>query len=105
MSGPIDPLAAFIGQCPCCGDARPLHPETGECSSCSAGMLPDRTRCETRGDFPWSDSNIYGLRKIEETKTRVCIGCGGDRFLVGSGSYRTTIKCPACGYEECIHDG
>lgn len=34
-----------------------------------------------------------------------CLGCGGDKFVVGRGDYYTAIKCPACEWEQCIHEG
>ena len=35
----------------------------------------------------------------------VCKTCGGDKFQVGSGDWRTVIKCAGCGWERVIHDG
>ena len=58
---------------------------------------------EARGDFEivgWS----YEERPPE---TYVCLECGGDRFLVGNSpdALLTVLKCPACGWERCVHDG
>ena len=38
-------------------------------------------------------------------KKIVCNKCGSDKFIVGTGSYYTAIKCPNCKYEICIHSG
>ncbi len=34
-----------------------------------------------------------------------CKKCGGDKFIVGQGSYYTAIKCPTCLWEKSIHEG
>lgn len=56
-------------------------------------------RSEDRHDFHISDDKDVCL------KTEVCKICGGDRFLVGSGGYKTAIKCANCGWESVVHEG
>ena len=34
-----------------------------------------------------------------------CKLCGSDKWIVGRGDYHTSVKCPNCKYELCIHDG
>lgn len=34
-----------------------------------------------------------------------CKKCGATEFIVGAGHYHTSIKCPKCKGELCIHDG
>lgn len=34
-----------------------------------------------------------------------CKICRGDKFEVGTDDYFTAIRCPDCGWEECVHDG
>ncbi len=41
----------------------------------------------------------------EEIEHIVCKVCNGDKWIVGQGSYFTTIKCPKCKYEVAIHKG
>ena len=41
----------------------------------------------------------------EPDKKVVCKRCKGDRWIVGVGGYHTSIKCPNCKYEICIHEG
>ena len=43
------------------------------------------------------------VSRVHETYR--CRKCGGDQFIVGTAPYYTAIKCPACGWERCIHDG
>lgn len=31
--------------------------------------------------------------------------CGGRSFTVGLDNYFTAVRCEACGFEECIHEG
>ena len=38
-------------------------------------------------------------------KKIVCRKCGSERWIVGTGEYHTSIKCPNCLYEICIHEG
>jgi len=40
-----------------------------------------------------------------EIRTLSCIECGRVELLVGKGVFRTVIKCPHCGWEDCIHGG
>lgn len=35
----------------------------------------------------------------------ICRKCGGKEFNVGSSDCFTAIRCPACEWEICIHDG
>lgn len=34
-----------------------------------------------------------------------CKICGSKQFIVGVGSFHTSIKCPNCLWEMCIHTG
>lgn len=56
-----------------------------------------------RDDIKWSiqpyDDGEYNMSDIR------CKKCGALEFNVGSGDYFTAIRCPKCGWEECIHEG
>jgi predicted nucleic-acid-binding Zn-ribbon protein len=41
----------------------------------------------------------------EALATLFCKKCGCSEFMVGSSRYYTAIKCPECGWEECVHEG
>ena len=41
----------------------------------------------------------------EVAQTVVCRRCRGRDFNVGKGGYYSAIRCLACGWEACIHDG
>jgi len=86
-------------ECPeCYRDVTKLH-EDGRCQGCHE-LDEDRYKGETRGDFPWRQTV-----DLDPIKTYVCKKCGGDRFIVGSISYTTSIKCPTCKWEQVVHDG
>jgi len=54
------------------------------------------------------DADCFTIGQCYEelpAKKLECKKCGGDKFLVGKGSYFTALKCPVCNYEICIHDG
>lgn len=38
-------------------------------------------------------------------KKIICKKCGSDKWIVGKGDYHTSVKCPNCKYEICIHEG
>jgi hypothetical protein len=47
-----------------------------------------------------------GQGYFEEVDTALmCKKCRGTAFNVGQGEYHTSIKCPTCGWELCIHEG
>ncbi len=60
----------------------------------------DPLESKDRGDF-----HIGQSYEDKACDTIVCKVCGGDRFIVGSGSYYTALKCPNCEYEVCFHVG
>jgi hypothetical protein len=41
----------------------------------------------------------------ESDRKLICKICGCERWIVGQGDYHTSIKCPNCKYEICIHNG
>ena len=43
-------------------------------------------------------------KKVAAT-TLSCKRCGNTAFMVGKGSYYTAVKCSACDWQLCIHDG
>ena len=53
-----------------------------------------------KGDFHIGQSYTE-----EPDKTIVCKLYRGDKFIVGAGEWHTSIKCPNCNWELCIHDG
>ena len=53
-----------------------------------------------RGDF-----HIGPSYENKPDETLICKECKNDKFIVGQGSYHTSIKCPNCGWEYCVHDG
>lgn len=65
------------------------------------------------GECDDDDGEPRRLEKVETDAFHInlvddkyrCNGCGGDRFVVGNGPYRTVIKCPKCGWEATVHDG
>lgn len=77
----------------------PLTP-SGECHSCERIGKPNNYTEEQRGNFVYIESGYKDL-----IPTFVCLGCKGDRFIVGRSSYTTAIKCPSCGWEAIVHDG
>jgi len=60
-------------------------------------------------DFCWikdlGDFESGQAYENKPAKTLVCKKCKSKRFIVGTGSYITIIKCENCGYELCVHEG
>lgn len=50
--------------------------------------------------FKYGQSYSDGVAATLQCKT-----CGSTEFNVGRDSYYTAIRCPKCGWEECIHSG
>ena len=57
---------------------------------------------ELQGDDTFEIGQVY---EQEAATTLGCKKCGGTDFKVGQGSYYTAIKCVACGWQRCIHEG
>ena len=73
-------------------------PETlfeGECDDDDPATDDRRFECVSRDAF-----HINSVHAVYR-----CKACGSDKFIVGSGQWRTVIKCPRCGWEETIHEG
>ena len=54
-------------------------------------------------DDTWNVKQFYGRDK--PTERAVCSRCGGEQFIVGLQDCHTTIRCPVCRWELCIHEG
>lgn len=55
-----------------------------------------------------TDEDEFVIGQVYEDKPDkklVCKKCGTDKFIIGAGTYHTSIKCPNCKYEKTIHDG
>lgn len=86
-------------ECKDCGDERkPLLPD-GRCNFCVSMDGDEPYRLEERGDFKYETDGGDSL------PTYICVKCGADKFIVGRVGYHTAIKCVACQWERCIHDG
>lgn len=63
---------------------------------------------------------IYGFQGLEGTgehfhigqsyekkpaEKQRCVTCKTDKLEIATGSYFTAVRCPNCGWENCIHDG
>ena len=55
-------------------------------------------------DFP-SVFHVGQSYADKPVKRLICKGCGGDNFNIGQGDYFTAIRCQACKWECCIHEG
>jgi len=54
------------------------------------------------------DTAPFRVGQVYERQPAVrqrCAGCGGERFELAQGDYFTAVRCPACGWEACIHEG
>jgi hypothetical protein len=82
--------------CPICGLCHHCHSSDYESKACQS-----KIREAERGDF------VFEKQVYDENfpKTIICRVCGSDKWIVGTGSYFTAIKCINCKYEVCIHDG
>ena len=57
---------------------------------------------ELEGDETFIIGQVY--EDVAAT-TLCCKKCKNTAFRVGRGSYYTAIKCTACDWQLCIHDG
>lgn len=55
--------------------------------------------------FSANDFTIGQIYDDGPALTVGCRHCGETKLFVGKGSHYTAIKCPKCGWEECVHDG
>lgn len=56
--------------------------------------------------LPEDETFFIGQCYEDEAATTICCKkCGNTNFIVGVGSYYTAIKCNACNWQLCVHDG
>lgn len=86
-----------MSECSDCGRENVRVDDRGHCLLCQEFCEASSQYLETENHpFVWD----------EQVKAMLyCATCGSKEFQVGKGTYRTTIRCPKCGWERCVHDG
>jgi predicted RNA-binding Zn-ribbon protein involved in translation (DUF1610 family) len=75
-----------------------------------SNFYPDATEDDEygpRGMYEETDDMFHVGQCYTETPAKKirCTTCKNDKLEVGRDEYFTAIRCPNCGWEECIHSG
>ena len=61
---------------------------------------------EVLQELPEDETFVIGQCYEEDAVTTLsCKGCGNTSFRVGQGRHYSAIKCAACDWQLCIHEG
>jgi hypothetical protein len=50
-------------------------------------------------------SQYEGTSSADPVRQLKCVKCGGVDFHIGRADYYTAVRCVACRWEVCVHEG
>lgn len=66
--------------------------------------IPKEKVLDFKKDELFHIGQSYG-HESGKADTAHCKNCGGKEFNVGIGDYYTAVRCVACEFEICVHEG